>query len=185
MFRPIFAISLALAFLMSCGSTGEPVDALRDLPRHDRIEFVEDRPTVRVVPCELPAGVLELFPAGKAGDSAELCRAAVERALGESGYFRVRGDSDAVYDLRLEAWEISGGSTATVRIVGALWDTAANEAIAPGIDVQGAERSGDMARPCDLLDLCSLFRDEAPAHRVNAAQKALWKLVAKAQDQLR
>ncbi len=185
MYRPIIAISLALAFLMSCGSTGEPVDALRDLPRLDRIEFVEDRPTVRVVPCALPSEVLEIFPAGAADGGVEICRSVVERALSESGYFRVRGDSDAIYDLRLEAWEMSGGATATVRIRGVLWDTAADQAIAPGIDVQGAERSGDMTRSCDLLDLCTLFRDGAPAHRVNAAQKALWKLVAKTQKQLR
>lgn len=179
------SLILALVACTSCGSTGELVDPLRDLPKIDRVAYVEDRPTVRVVPCDLGADLLELFSSSGSGAGSEVCSSAVERALASSGAFRVRGDSDAVYDLRLESMELSGGGVASVRILGLLWDTAEDQQVGPGIDVLGEERKGDLRKASNVLELAELFQDRAPVHRVNAVQKALWKLTAQAQNQLR
>lgn len=184
MSRFMNAALLALTALVGCGSTGERVDPLRDLPRIDPVSYVQDRPTLRVVPCEPGASVVELFSGGNGG-GADICLAAVERAFASSGAFRVRGDSDAIYELRLASMSLTGGGLSSVQIQGTLWDTAEGAQVGPDIEVEGAERKGDMFRSSDLLELGGLFLDGVPVHRINATQKALWKLVAKAQHQLR
>ena len=172
-----------LVGICACQAVGEPVDRLNKLPRLQSVGAVEDRPTVRVVPCAAADNLAYLLE-GVSTDDASLCQLAVEQALGGSRAFRLRQDSDAIFDLRIESITVLEGPVATVRIRASIWNTARDQPTGAAIDVEGSERKQPGLARLDLLGLAAVFRDNAPVETVNAMQKALWKLTAKSQTQL-